>query len=63
MREYELLSFDMSSYQELNNMNKDERINFNRYFFAHRKYNRLIIQLFMIDCAINNSSFSFASKL
>jgi hypothetical protein len=63
MMEYELFSFDMPSYEEMNNMNKAERINFYRCFFAHSRYNRLIIQLFMIDSVINNSSFSFASKL
>jgi hypothetical protein len=63
MMEYELLNLDMPSYEEMSNMNKAERINFYRCFFAHSRYNRLIIQLFMIDSAINNSSFSFVSKL
>jgi hypothetical protein len=63
MMEYELLNFDMPSYEEMNNMNKAERINFYRCFFAHSRYNRLIIQLFMIDNAINNNSYSFVSKL
>ena len=52
---YELHNFDMPSYKDLKNMKKYERFNFYRRFFAHSRYNRLIIQLFMINYATNDS--------
>jgi hypothetical protein len=63
MMDYGLIDFDMPSYLELSNMNKPQRINFYRCFFAHSRYNRLIIQLFMIDCAINDNLYSVATNL
>jgi len=60
---YELLNFVMPSYKELNNMTKYERLNFYRRFFAHSRYNRLIIQLFMINYASNDSLSSVIANL
>lgn len=60
---YELHNFDMPSYKELNNMKKYERINFYRRFFAHSRYNRLIIQLFMINYASHDSLTSVVANL
>ena len=60
---YELHNFHMPSYKELNNMKKYERFNFYRRFFAHRRYNRLIIQLFMINYASNDSLSSVVANL
>jgi hypothetical protein len=60
---YKLLSFDMPSYQELNSMEKNERINYYRRFFAFSRYNRLIIQFFMIKNAGNDESNSLIANL
>ena len=60
---YELVNFAMPSYKELNGMSKYERLNFYRRFFAHSRYNRLIIQLFMINYASNDSLRSVVANL
>jgi hypothetical protein len=60
---YELVNFAMPSYKELNDMSKYERLNFYRRFFAHSRYNRLIIQLFMINYASNDSLRSVVANL
>ena len=60
---YELLNFAMPSYKELDDMKKYERLNFYRRFFAHSRYNRLIIQLFMINYASNDSLRSVVANL
>ena len=60
---YELVNFPMPSYKELNDMRKYERLNFYRRFFAHSRYNRLIIQLFMINYASNDSLSSVVANL
>jgi hypothetical protein len=60
---YALLNLDMPSYIELDNMKKYERINFYRRFFAHSRYNRLIIQLCMINYASNDSLSSVVANL
>ena len=60
---YELVNFTMPSYKELNSMSKYERLNFYRRFFAHSRYNRLIIQLFTINCASNDNLRSVVANL
>ena len=55
---YKLLNFDMPSYQELNTMGKNERINYYRRFFALSRYNRLIIQFFMIKNVVSEKTIS-----
>jgi hypothetical protein len=60
---YELLNLDMPSYPDFNDMKKSERINFYRRFFAHSRYNRLIIQLFMVNYASNDSLGSIVANL
>lgn len=44
-------------------MKKYERINFYRRFFAHSRYNRLIIQLVMINYASHDSLSSVVANL
>ncbi|MDF2736885.1 MAG: hypothetical protein K0S93_741 [Nitrososphaeraceae archaeon] len=60
---FALLNLDMPSYKELDNMKKYERINLYRRFFAHSRYNRLIIQLCMINYASNDSLSSVVANL
>jgi hypothetical protein len=60
---YALVNLDMPSYKELDNMKKYERINFYRRFFAHSRYNRLIIQLCMINYASSDSLSSVVANL
>jgi predicted nuclease of restriction endonuclease-like (RecB) superfamily len=60
---YELVNFAIPSYKELNDMSKYERLNSYRRFFAHSRYNRLIIQLFMINYASNDSLSSVVANL
>ena len=60
---YKLLNFDIPSYQELNTMGKNERLNYYRRFFALSRYNRLIIQFFMIKNAVNDESNSIIVDL
>src|SRR5919106_3290647 len=60
---YELLNFAMPSYKALTDMRKYERLNLYRRFFAHSRYNRLIIQLFMINYASNDSLSSVVANL
>ena len=60
---YKLQNFDKPSYQELNTMGKDERINYYRRFFALSRYNRLIIQFFMIKNAVNDEPNSIIVNL
>ena len=60
---YTLLNFDMPSHQDLNTMEKNERINYYRRFFAFSRYNRLIIQFFMIKNAGNDESNSMIVNL
>ena len=63
MMNYELVNFAIPSYKELNDMSKYERLNSYRRFFAHSRYNRLIIQLFMINYASNDSLSSVVANL
>ncbi|HET7643599.1 MAG TPA: hypothetical protein VFK40_08835 [Nitrososphaeraceae archaeon] len=60
---YKLLNFAIPSYQELNKMEKNERLNYYRRLFALSRYNRLIIQFFMIKNAVNDESNSIIADL
>jgi hypothetical protein len=60
---YSLLHFDLPSYQEMHTMEKKDRINYYRRFFAFSRYNRLIIQFYMIKNAVDDESNSMIQDL
>jgi hypothetical protein len=50
-----LLQFRIPSEVDIGKMNKEERMNIFRGFFATSRYNRLVIQKLLVKCALDES--------
>ena len=50
-----LLQFRFPSEVDIGNMNKEERMNIFRGFFATSRYNRLLIQKLLVKCVLDDS--------
>jgi hypothetical protein len=58
-----LLEFRFPTELDIGKMNKEERMNLFRGFFATSRYNRLLIQKLLVKCALDDSFYHRMIKL
>src|ERR687892_2646118 len=58
-----LLQFRFPAKVDIGKMNKEERMNIFRGFFATSRYNRLLIQKLLVKCSLDNSLYDKVIEL
>ena len=58
-----LLEFRFPTQVDIGKMNKEERMNIFRVFFATSRYNRLLIQKILVKCALDDSYYQKVIEL